>query len=73
MSIEAPIKPSKTPKICVFVDAILKTANPIKIAFRGTNAFRILTTPLSTSVSANANKKLGKKVPKKPDKTTHFH
>jgi hypothetical protein len=55
------------------VDVILKIARPIKIAFNGTKAFRIETTPLSTSVSAKANKKAGRKVPINPDKIIHFH
>ena len=44
------------------MDPILKTAKPISVAFNGTKAFKIETIPLSTSVSANANKKAGKNV-----------
>ena len=73
ISIEAPTKPSITPKTWVLVEVILKTARPIRTVFKGTKEFRIETIPLSTSVSANANKKDGKNVPINPVIIIHFH
>jgi hypothetical protein len=46
---------------------------PIIIVFKGTKEFNIEAIVLSTSVSANANKKDGKKVPRKPERASHFH
>ena len=37
----APIKPIKTPIICLFVEIILNTKNPNKIVFIGTIEFNI--------------------------------
>ena len=73
ISIEAPTKPIITPKTWVLDVAILKTASPIRTVFNGTKEFKTETTPLSTSVSANANRKEGKKVPINPVITIHFH
>lgn len=67
-----PNNPIKTPKTCRFVDFNLKTKKPKTIVLSGTNEFNIEATALSISVSAKANKKAGKKVPKSPVKITHF-
>ena len=52
-----PTKPTITPKIWRFVDAILNTAKPNRIVFKGTKEFSIEATALSISVSAIAKKK----------------
>ncbi|GGD22607.1 hypothetical protein GCM10011368_25830 [Hyunsoonleella pacifica] len=43
------------------------------MVFNGTSEFKIEAMELSISVSAKANRKAGKKVPKSPVKITHFH
>jgi hypothetical protein len=48
-------------------------ANPNKMVFKGVSEFKIDATELSISVSAKANKNTGKKVPKNPEITNHFH
>ena len=73
ISIEAPINPSVTPMTWVLVEVILNIASPIRTVFKGTKEFKIETIPLSTSVSANANRKDGKNVPKNPVTIIHFH
>jgi hypothetical protein len=50
----------------------LNAKNPNKIVFIGTIEFNIDAIALSISVSAKANRKAGKKVPKKPDKAIHL-
>jgi len=55
------------------LEAILKTAKPSKIVFKGTKEFNTEATALSISVSAMAKKKAGKKDPKNPERKSHFH
>lgn len=68
-----PTKPMMTPMTCRFVDAILKTAKPNRIVFRGTKEFNIEATALSISVSAIAKKNAGKNEPNRPEINNHFH
>jgi len=72
IKIAVPIKPIITPKICLFVEVILKTAKPIKMVLSGTKEFKTDTTALSISVSAIAKKNAGIKEPKKPEIIIHF-
>jgi uncharacterized phosphosugar-binding protein len=55
------------------VDRILNNTIPIITVFKGTIEFIIEATALSISFSAKANKKAGKKLPKKADIVIHFH
>lgn len=72
INIAVPIKPTTTPNICRFVEAILKIAKPNKIVFKGTKEFKTETTALSISVSAIAKKKAGINEPKTPEIISHF-
>lgn len=67
-----PTKPITTPIICCRDENILKATKPKIIVFIGTIEFNIDAMALSISVSANANKKAGKNVPKNPERTIHF-
>ena len=68
-----PIKPTITPIICFFDEAILNTIAPIITVLRGTNEFKTEATELSISVSAKAKRKAGKKLPRKAEIIIHFH
>lgn len=67
------MKPTITPIIWRLVEAILKMAKPNMMVLRGTNEFSIEATALSISVSAIAKKKAGKKEPRRPERSNHFH
>ncbi len=62
-----------TPKTCNRFDFILNNTKPNTTVFKGTKEFKMDVMLLSTSVSAYANKKEGKKLPRKPESANHFH
>lgn len=73
MSKTVPINPIITPIIWLLDENILNAIKPRIIVLIGTIEFRIDATALSISVSAKANKKAGKNVPKNPEIAIHFN
>ena len=67
-----PANPIKTPNICLLEEYILKAKKPKIMVLIGTIEFNIEAIALSISVSAYANKKAGKNVPKNPDMAIHL-